>query len=150
MHNRIKMVREKYSLNQTEFANRLEIKQSTFSANESGARPASDRTISAICREFNINENWLRTGDGEMLSKPSADPLDALCAGYNLSKLDRCIIKGFLELRSDQREMLVILTRRVFGVEDSSDSGLSAASFTRELMPDRKIIRENPESSASK
>ena len=36
---------------------------------ESGTRVPSDRTISDICREFNVNETWLRTGEGELFNQ---------------------------------------------------------------------------------
>ena len=53
-------------IKKTAFAERLNVSQAFVSQLCSGAARASDRTISDICREFNVSETWLRTGDGEM------------------------------------------------------------------------------------
>jgi transcriptional regulator with XRE-family HTH domain len=53
-------------LNQTEFATRIGISQQYLSQICNGKKNPSDRTISDICREFRVNEKWLRTGEGAM------------------------------------------------------------------------------------
>lgn len=50
----------------TDFAKVINISQPFLSQICSGARIPSDRTISDICREFRVNETWLRTGEGKM------------------------------------------------------------------------------------
>ena len=47
------------------------MKQNSIAIIESGKRDTSEQTIMAICREFNVNETWLRTGEGEMFARPS-------------------------------------------------------------------------------
>lgn len=64
MNNRIKEVRKHNKLTQSEFANRLNVSQNYIYMIEKGDRQPSDRTISDICREFNVNEQWLRDGIG--------------------------------------------------------------------------------------
>lgn len=67
MNNRLKELRLNLNLSQEEFGNKIGIKsRSHISALESGTRNITDRIISDIVREFHINENWLRTGEGEM------------------------------------------------------------------------------------
>lgn len=66
MNDRIKIVRKKAKLTQKEFAQRLGIKQNTVASYEIGRIGISDAVINSICREFNVNETWLRTGKGEM------------------------------------------------------------------------------------
>ena len=73
INDRISMCIEKSGLNKTAFAKRLGITQPFVSKLCSGASQPSDRTISAICREFNVNETWLRTGDGEMFKPVNRD-----------------------------------------------------------------------------
>ena len=63
---RIKAVIKDSGLNRTKFADRLNISQAYLSQLCSGVRSPSDRTITDICREFRVNETWLRTGAGEM------------------------------------------------------------------------------------
>ena len=62
---RIKNVRNKLNLTQQAFSERLGLKRNTIGSYEINAGVPSDRTISDICREFGVNEIWLRTGEGE-------------------------------------------------------------------------------------
>ena len=62
---RIKNVRNKLNLTQQAFSERLGLKRNTIGSYEINAGVPSDRTISDICREFGVNEVWLRTGEGE-------------------------------------------------------------------------------------
>lgn len=71
MNTRVKEVRKKANLTQTAFGDRLGITQNYVALIESGQRIPSDRTIRDICREFNINETWLRTGIGDMTASKS-------------------------------------------------------------------------------
>mgnify|MGYP004551225267 CR=1 FL=1 len=64
MLERLKRLRSVLSLTQAEFAEKLGIKQSTYSSIESGRYKLTDRYISQICMIFNVNENWIRTGEG--------------------------------------------------------------------------------------
>ncbi len=65
-NDRIKQIRKLKNLTQQEFANRLGIKRSTISNYEMGRNNPVDSVISLICREFNVNEEWLRNGTGDM------------------------------------------------------------------------------------
>ena len=69
MNERIKRIRHELGLTQTEFAKRIGLKQNSMALIESGKRNTSAQTILSICREFGVNENWLRTGDGEMFEE---------------------------------------------------------------------------------
>lgn len=66
MKDRISLVIKERKITKTEFAKRLNVSQAFVSQMCSGAARPSDRTISDICREFNVNPDWLRTGDGPM------------------------------------------------------------------------------------
>ena len=66
MNERIKELRKELGLTQQEMADRLGLKRNTIATYEMGKAIPSDRTIADICREFKINELWLRTGEGEM------------------------------------------------------------------------------------
>jgi len=65
---RIKELRKSLKLTQQAFADRLGIKQNTVALYEMGRSGVSDGIIKSICREFNVNESWLRTGGGEMFA----------------------------------------------------------------------------------
>lgn len=65
MKERIVFIIQKLDLSKTKFAERLNVSPAFISQVCSGAREPSDRTITDICREFGVNEVWLRTGEGE-------------------------------------------------------------------------------------
>lgn len=66
MKNRIRELRKELGLTQSEFGSRLGVKGNTVTGYESGTRVPSDAIIFSICREFDVNEEWLRTGSGDM------------------------------------------------------------------------------------
>lgn len=66
---RVKELRKQVNLTQQAFADGLNLKRNTVGSYEVNVVEPSDRTISDICREFNVNETWLRTGEGEMFNQ---------------------------------------------------------------------------------
>jgi len=66
MNQRIRELRKALNMNQTDFGNRIGVKQTTIAGYETGAKNPLDSVLLSICREFNANEEWLRTGEGEM------------------------------------------------------------------------------------
>lgn len=70
---RIKNLRKALSMNQTEFGSKLEIAQSYLTNIETGKRPVTDKIFKLICLQTwngkSVNENWLRTGKGEMFQE---------------------------------------------------------------------------------
>ena len=66
MSERIAQCIKDSGLTKTAFANRINISQPHISKITLGESTPSDRTIADICREFNISEEWLRTGEGPM------------------------------------------------------------------------------------
>ena len=73
MKDRIALVRKNNKLNQEKFAESLNLSRNFINQIESGKKNPSDRTILDICREYNVNETWLRTGDGEMFMDVSME-----------------------------------------------------------------------------
>lgn len=66
MNERIKAVRKAMGLTQQAMADALNLKRNTIGAYEVGVITPSDRTIADICQKYNVDENWLRTGEGDM------------------------------------------------------------------------------------
>ena len=65
-HERLKELRKVLGVKQGEFAKRISTTQGHISDIENGRKSLSERTAKLICLEFNVNEDWLRTGEGEM------------------------------------------------------------------------------------
>lgn len=70
---RIGLVIQALGMRKTAFAEKLGVSQAFISRITTGVGRPSDRTISDICRLFNVSEIWLRTGEGEMFSKKSKE-----------------------------------------------------------------------------
>ncbi len=78
MNERIRAIIEAKKIKKAEFAKKLNISQPFVSELCSGIKSPSDRTIADICREFDVNEEWLRTGKGEMfIPKSRTDEITA-------------------------------------------------------------------------
>ena len=107
---RIKTLRKALDLTQQVFADRLGMKQNSIALIESG-RKTSEQTIKAICREFHVNETWLRTGEGEMFLPPPRDALDELIAEYKLPREFRTVIEKYLALTPDQQAAVMEYVR---------------------------------------
>lgn len=69
MNERIRKLRKALDLTQQKFADRLYVKRNTVGQWEIGRNELTDAAILSICREFNVNEEWLRTGEGEMFEE---------------------------------------------------------------------------------
>ena len=73
MNERIKQVRLSAKLSQTEFAEKILVSRSAVCKMESGENSPAEQTVKLICQEFNVNGDWLRTGNGEMFVELSKD-----------------------------------------------------------------------------
>lgn len=112
MNTRIKKLRKALELTQQSFADRLGLKQNSIALIESG-RKTSDQTIRSICREFHVNEEWLRTGAGEMFQPAPRDALDELIEQYRLPREYRSLTEKYLELTPAQQEAVILYMRKV-------------------------------------
>ncbi|AQW27576.1 TPA: helix-turn-helix transcriptional regulator [Clostridium perfringens] len=66
MEERLLALRKELKLTQSEFAKKIQISRSHLSGLENGTRNFTERVISDICREFDVNRNWLENGEGDM------------------------------------------------------------------------------------
>ena len=99
---RLKDLRNKLGLSQKDFGTMIHLSQDHISSLESGRRNITDRTINDICDKFNVNEEWLRYGKGEM-KKDITEDVDA-------PDEIKILLKKFLLLNdSDKRKMENIL-----------------------------------------
>lgn len=104
MNERIKMVREYYRLTQDEFGKRIGSARNTIANYESGNRSPSNSVVLSICREFNVNEGWLRTGEGEMFVEMDKESELMVWAGSVLGGVDGSFKKRFVKMLSELDE----------------------------------------------
>ena len=100
MNERIKKLRKSLGLTQQEFSDRIKVKRNTVATYEMGRSMPSDAAISLICREFNVNETWLRTGDGEMFKPVNRD--------QEIADFMADILKGESDFRT---KLISVMTR---------------------------------------
>ena len=76
INGRIKELRKVLDLNQLEFSRKIGIKQTSLSLIETGKNNLTEQNIKLICMMFNVNEKWLRFGEGEIFSSGKKDNPD--------------------------------------------------------------------------
>lgn len=126
MKERIYQLRKALDLGQEEFGKRIGITRSSVSGFESGRRNPSDQTITSICREFNVNEIWLRTGEGEMFTEMELEDELMQWAGTVLAAESDNFKKRFVRMLSrlseNEWELLAKMSAElVEGTEKAAD-----------------------------
>ena len=120
-------------MTQQEFAKRIGVKRNTIGQYEIGRNEPIDTVINLICREFNVNEKWLRNGEGEMFNPAPTDTLDQLAKKYRLSNADYVMIEKFVNLRPEVRQNIYDYFREVvsaFAYEDIEPHKISSLQNT--------------------
>lgn len=119
MKDRIKKIRKGLDLTQQEFADRIGIARGNVGAYEVGKNAPSDAVISLICREFNVSEEWLRTGSGDMFVKRTRNQIITDFAGDLINEPDTFrtrLIEGLAKLDPEDWEdierIIVKLTKK--------------------------------------
>ena len=122
MKERIRKIRRYLDLTQQEFADRLGIQRGAIANYELGRNEPVDSVVSLICREYGVNEEWLRTGTGEMFEPDSGDELEALAKKYDLSNADQVLIEKYVNLKPGSREAIInFITDVVAGLDGTAD-----------------------------
>lgn len=101
MINRIIQIREYYDLSQEKFASRLGLSRNFINQVENGKKNLSDRSIADICREFNVNDDWLRNGKGKMFNQIDALDTMMIHLGYmmgNASAQKKAVLAALVEM----------------------------------------------------
>lgn len=117
LRERIAFVRKTLKMNQDDFAKKIGLTKNYISLVETGGRVPSERTILDICREFNVNEYWLRTGDGEMFRKKSRSEeimeYAAKVAGGELDEFQTALFSTMSKLSAEQMALLADIAKKM-------------------------------------
>ena len=133
MEERIKKIRRMLDLTQQEFASRIGIKRNTIANYEAGRNEPIDSVISLICREFNVNEEWLRTGKGEMFAPAPSSALDALAQERGLTHREYIVLEKFLLLRPEVRADLIDCLMDIAAAINSDDIPAGTPAMSKEM-----------------
>lgn len=101
MTNRIKTLRKHLGMTQTEFGKKVGVKGNTITNYETGLRNPSEAVIFSICREFDVSEKWLRSGEGEMFIELDRDEeIAAWASKITRSDFDKQFVPDFVHMLS--------------------------------------------------
>lgn len=103
---RIRKLRRELDLTQQEFAERIGVSRANIGKYETGISEPSAAVLSLICREFDVREEWLRNGEGEIFKPKPSDILDQLAYKYKLFNFDYVMIEKFLAMPPDLRRAI--------------------------------------------
>lgn len=132
---RIKRLRKYLDLTQKEFGERIGIKGNTVAQYELGRSRPVDSVISLMIREFKINEEWLKTGEGEMFSAAPSDALDQLADEYHLSNASYIAVEKFVNLNPEKRNELIGFFLEVAKAIAESDADPNAPAIPDGYVP---------------
>ena len=127
MKNRLKRIRKvlPQKTSQEKFAVLLGTTRNAIASYESGKVIPSDTFIQLLCTKFNINEHWLRTGEGEMYKNDLDAQVEAFAQKYILTPDEREIMRYFFQLAPKERTAMI---EHVLGVADAIRSARDAAA----------------------
>ena len=107
MKERLKKLRKALDLTQQQFADRIGISRGNIATYETRDGSPGNSVINLICREFNVSEAWLRTGEGEMFVESDTFSLDEYAASHGCTDLDVAFLKAFFDLDPDMRNRVL-------------------------------------------
>lgn len=138
---RIKELRKSLNLTLEEFGKKLGVGKTAISKLEKSERNLTDQMALSICREFNVREEWLRDGTGDMFEPAALDELDALAKEYGLSEGEKILIEHYVKLDESSR-------RAVIDFIIDTASALSGGHPFNSL-PDEPDVLEDPDDTKS-
>ncbi len=111
---RLYAIRKDQKMNQEKFGSRLGISRSAICNYESGTRPISNQVILAVCREFNVNELWMRNGIGNPYEPKQDGAINQLIQEYNCSKFEGDFLKSYFQMDENERLKFIECIYRLF------------------------------------
>lgn len=128
---RFKELRKACKKNQIDFGKALGISSSGVANIETGQRKVTEKHLLALSHweEFNVNIDWLRTGNGEMFLPTETDTLEAIRQEYRLTDQQFKFVSNFLRLPENEKEVIFNFLSSVF----SDGSETVEAKIEREL-----------------
>lgn len=145
---RIKKLRNHLELTQEEFGTRIQSARNTIAGYEIGRREPSNQAIRLICTTYGVNEEWLRTGSGEMMTADASDELEALAKRYDLSVQAQIVVEKFVNLKKSQQDTMIGYLMEVAAAIEGTDAGASESEKENSLHADLDRELENQKKAA--
>lgn len=103
---RVNEVRKSLGLTLEKFGEKLGVTKTTISRIEKGVNNLTDQMAISICREYNVNSDYLMYGEGEMFDDLPQTIVDELCAQYDLNDFDKALVEMYVSLPAGSRERI--------------------------------------------
>ena len=107
MNERIKQLRKALGLSGERFGEKIGLKKNSVSQIETGTNQPTEQTIKSICREFKVNEDWLRNGDGDMFASADNVSIEELINSSKADDFEVSVIKAYFSLDKDIRKKAI-------------------------------------------
>ena len=136
MKEQVRKLRKKLGFTLEKFGEKLGVNKTTISRIENGVNALTDQMFTAICNVNwdgkYVNEEWLRTGKGEMFKEDSGDELKILAEKYRMSDMEYTFLKEYFKLPQNKRETffetLDIMFSAIYKNDNPTFSDISATS----------------------
>ena len=115
MNERIRAIRKQFNISQTEFGKRIGVSLGVIKNLEQGKTTLTSPLFELLCSVYNVNPDWLCTGEGEMFLPVDNSPLRDLQKQHNLSDKVINIIEGFVQLPRNEQEQFIDTLRNIIG-----------------------------------
>lgn len=137
MKDRIKALRKQLNISQEVFGRRIGITGASVSRLESGENEPSPQTIIFICKEFDVSEDWLRNGVGEMF-KASSSEAERLVKKYQFPDIVKKLLKVYEGMNETQQEAVLEYAKRVIAsLIDADGIEAKVAAYREELLSEK-------------
>lgn len=103
---RVNQIRKTLDLTLEKFGEKLGVQKSSISKIEKDRVALSDQMAKSICREYNVNYDYLMYGEGEMFDDLPQTIVDELCAQYDLNDFDKALVEMYVSLSAGSRERI--------------------------------------------
>ena len=103
---RVNEVRKSLGLTLEKFGEKLGVTKTTISRIEKGVNNLTDQMAISICREYNVNYDYLMYGEGEMFDDLPQTIVGELCAQYDLNDFDKALVEMYVSLPAGSRERI--------------------------------------------
>lgn len=103
---RIKAIRKELGLTLEKFGEKLGVTKTTISRIEKGVNNLTDQMARSICREYNVDYDYLMYGEGDMFTDLPKTIVDELCMQFDLDDFDRAVVEMYLDLPTELRQAI--------------------------------------------
>lgn len=103
---RVNEVRKSLGLTLEKFGEKLGVTKTTISRIEKGVNNLTDQMVKSICREYNVNYDYLMYGEGEMFDDLPQTIVDELCVQYDLNDFDKTLVEMYVSLPAGSRKRI--------------------------------------------